>query len=105
MDIEKIKNRFIPMSETMFYILFALQKERHGYGIMQYVKILTNEKIVLGAGTVYQTISKLEKYNLIKATKEEERKKNYKITQLGKLILEEEAKRIQCLYEIAKEVF
>lgn len=34
MDIEKIKDRFIPMSETMFYILFALQKERHGVGNM-----------------------------------------------------------------------
>jgi hypothetical protein len=31
MDFEKIRNRFIPMSETMLYILLSLRVERHGY--------------------------------------------------------------------------
>ena len=35
LNIEKIRKRFIPMSETMFYILFSLQEERQGYAIMQ----------------------------------------------------------------------
>ena len=33
--------RYIPMSETMFYILLSLRQERHGYGILQHVKTLT----------------------------------------------------------------
>ncbi|NMB93131.1 MAG: PadR family transcriptional regulator, partial [Flexilinea flocculi] len=33
MDYQKIRKRFIPMSETMFFILFSLREENHGYGI------------------------------------------------------------------------
>jgi transcriptional regulator, PadR family len=38
MYLEKAEKRYIPMSETMFYILLSLRQERHGYGIMQHVK-------------------------------------------------------------------
>lgn len=90
------------MSETMFYILFSLREERHGYGIMQYVEELTHGRIKLGAGTIYQSISKLEKDGLILPTKESDRKKEYIITQTGSEILVEEGKRICELYEMAK---
>lgn len=95
---EKILKRFIPMSETMLYILFSLQQERHGYGIMQYVKEITADRIVLGAGTLYQTIGKLEKDGLITPTKESDRKKYYQITSLGTNILQREAVRIKEIY-------
>ena len=49
------------MREIMFYILLSLQAERHGYGIMQHVKELTKNRIVLGAGTIYQSLSKLRR--------------------------------------------
>ena len=99
MNFEKIKKRFIPMSETMFYILLSLQEERHGYGIMQHVKELTNNRITLGAGTIYQSLSKLEGDGLILSTKEIDRKKLYIISEVGKLILKEEAVRIQEIYQ------
>ena len=92
------------MSETMFYILLSLQEERHGYGIMQHVKELTKNRIVLGAGTIYQSISKLEGEGLIKATKEIDRKKLYIITDVGKLILKEEANRINEIYQNLVEI-
>ncbi len=99
MDMNKVRKRFIPMSETMFYILLSLQTERHGYGIMQHVKELTKNRIVLGAGTIYQSLSKLEKDGLIISTKELDRKKLYMITDVGKLILQEEAYRIKEIYQ------
>ncbi|SDN86299.1 PadR family transcriptional regulator [Acetanaerobacterium elongatum] len=98
MNIEKLRKRFIPMSETMFYILYSLQEERHGYGIMQFVKELTNGRIVLGAGTIYQSLCKLEGDGLIEPVKEEDRKKIYVITKAGRTILLEEARRIQEIY-------
>ena len=52
MSLEKARNRYIPMSETMFYILLSLREARHGYAIMQHVKELTGGRIVLGAGPV-----------------------------------------------------
>ncbi len=83
----------------MFYMLLSLQEELHGYGIMQHVKELTNKRIVLGAGTIYQSLSKLEGDGLIVSTKEIDRKKLYLITEVGRLILKEEAKRIQEIYQ------
>lgn len=99
MNIEKVRKRFLPMSETMFYILLSLQEERHGYGIMQHVKDLTKGRIELGAGTVYQSLGKLEKDGLITAVREVDRKKLYVISEVGTWILKEEAVRIKEIYE------
>ena len=98
MDINQALKRYIPMSETMFYILLSLQIPNHGYGIMQHVKEITKERIVLGAGTIYQSIGKLDGDGLIKSVREEDRKKIYKITELGEQVLLTEAARIKELY-------
>lgn len=98
MNLEKARQRYIPMSETMLYILLSLREERHGYGIMQHVKELTGGRIVLGAGTIYQSIGKLESDGLIRAVREEDRKKYYTITPLGTQVLNEEAARIREVY-------
>lgn len=92
------------MSETMFYILFSLREERHGYGVMQYVQELTHNRIVLGAGTIYQSISKLEQDALIVSTQQIDRRKLYLITDLGKEILKIECLRICELYSVVKEL-
>jgi len=99
MDFVKIRKRYIPMSETMLYILLSLREVRHGYAIMQYVKELTNGRVVLGAGTVYSSIGKLEGDGLIKAVSEENRRKTYIISENGNQILREEAIRIAELYK------
>jgi DNA-binding PadR family transcriptional regulator len=103
LSVDTLIRRFIPMSETMFYILSSLVVERHGYGIMLHVQQLTHGRITLGAGTIYQTLAKLEKERLIAPTREVERKKMYRITENGRAILAREANRICALSEIAKE--
>jgi DNA-binding PadR family transcriptional regulator len=87
------------MSETMLYILLSLKEERHGYGIMQHVKELTRGRIALGAGTVYQSLKKLETDGLISSTQEMDRRIMYLITPMGMQILLEEAKRISEIYK------
>ena len=99
MNIEKIRKRFIPMTETMLYILLSLREEQHGYGVMLHVKDLTNGRILLGAGTTYQSLKKLEQDGLIRPTKEIERKKLYVITKIGEQILGEETIRIREIYK------
>ena len=103
MSLEKARKRYIPMSETMFYILLSLKQERHGYAIMQHVKELTKGRIILGAGTVYSSLGKLDIDGLIEGIREEERRKIYIITPLGNQILHEEADRIAELYNNMKE--
>lgn len=99
-----MKTDFSPMTETAYYILLSLLKERHGYGIMQYVAQITQGRINLGAGTVYGTLGKLEKNKLILNTREEDKRKYYLITQEGKEVLINEFERITELYENGKEL-
>lgn len=96
---EKLKRIYTPMTESGFYILYYLQEENHGYGIIQLVKEITNQEVIISAGTMYGSLSKMEKDGLITVTKEENRRKFYLITDLGKEILSIEIKRIQRLYK------
>ena len=95
----KIKRIYVPMTESGFYILFCLQ---HGYGISQRVKQMTGGELVISAGTMYGTLSKMEKDGLIAFVREEEKRKLYQITPLGGEVLSLELARIQRLYKNSK---
>ena len=97
-----IKKVYVPMTETGFYILLCLRTPNHGYGIVQKVKELTEDEVVLGPGTMYGSLSKMEKDGLIDFESEEEKRKIYRITELGKEILHLEIKRIERLYKNSK---
>lgn len=101
---EKIKRVYIPMTETGFYILFCLQEENHGYGITQKVRQMTGGEILISPGTMYGSLSKMEKDGLIAFTREEEKRKLYQITELGTEILRMELVRIERLYQNSKGV-
>mgnify|MGYP006377331675 FL=1 len=93
-----IKKVYVPMTETGFYILFCLQKEMHGYNIGLKVKDMTNGELTISPGTMYGTLSKMENDKLISFVKEEDKRKSYIITELGKEVLEIELRRIKRLY-------
>jgi DNA-binding PadR family transcriptional regulator len=96
---DKIRRIYVPMTETGFYILFCLQEEMHGYSITQRVKEMTNGEVVITAGTMYGSLSKMEKDGLIRFVREDEKRKLYKITELGLEILNLEINRIKRLYK------
>lgn len=98
-----IKKVYVPMTETGFYILLCLQTPNHGYGIVQKVKELTDNEVVLGPGTMYGSLAKMEKDGLIEFVLEAEKRKIYQITELGKEVLEQELRRINRLYRNAQE--
>ena len=99
---DKLKRIYIPMTETGFYILYCLQEENHGYNIGQQVKQITGGEINISPGTMYGTLSKMEKDGLITFIKEEEKRKFYHITALGHEILQLELVRIERLYQNSK---
>ena len=98
-----IKKVYVPMTETGFYILLCLKKPNHGYGIVQEVEIMTDGEIRLAPGTMYGSLSKMEKDGLIQFVREEEKRKIYQITELGDEVLTLELRRIERLYRNAKE--
>ncbi len=96
---EQLKKVYMPMTESAYYILLSLKEPRHGYGIILYVKEITHDRISLGAGTIYGTLTKFEKDKLIETAGEEDRRKLYKLTEDGGWLLEQELKRIDELYK------
>lgn len=100
---QHIKKVYIPMTETAFYILLCLRTPNHGYGVVQAVENMTDGAIRLAPGTMYGSLSKMEKDGLIRFIREEEKRKIYEITDLGREVLQLELKRIGRLYRNAQE--
>lgn len=99
-----IRKVYVPMTETGFYILLCLRQPNHGYGIVQQVKHITKGEVTLGPGTMYGSLSKMEKDGLIRFLYEADKRKVYLITSLGEEVLELELRRIQRLYYSVKEM-
>lgn len=99
-----LRKVYVPMTETSFYILLCLREPSHGYQIIRSVEELTGGEIRLSPGTMYGALSKMEKDGLIALDREEEKRKIYRITSLGKEILSLEMKRIERLYRNMTEV-
>lgn len=87
--------KYIPMTETAFYILLALNEPRHGYGIVKHVEEITASRLKLGSGTVYGTLIKMQKDGVITVFADEHRKTVYEITGVGKELMNAEIVRIK----------
>ncbi|MDD2481809.1 MAG: PadR family transcriptional regulator [Lutispora sp.] len=82
------------LTEQMYYILLSLISPNHGYGIMQEVDRRTQGRVKIGAGTLYNLLSRFEEEYIIEQISEEDRRKTYVITQKGLDILKEEYQRL-----------
>lgn len=98
----RVRRIYVPMTETGFYILFCLQQRMHGYSITQRVREMTGGEVAISAGTMYGTLSKMEKDGLIRFVEEHEKRKLYEITPLGREVLDLELARIRRLYANAQ---
>jgi len=96
---EKVRKAYIPMSETAYYILLSLSEPRHGYGIIKFVEELTENRIILGSGTVYGTLAKMYKDKLISVYDDKDRKTIYRITGDGRQLILLEIERFKKIYE------
>ena len=97
-------NQYLPLTETTYYIMLSLIEPQHGYGIMQQVKQLSNGKVVLAPGTLYGALSNLKKQKLINLIIKDtqNRRKVYKLTDLGHEVLSMEYQRMQTLVSISR---
>jgi len=100
-----VAEKDLPLTEAVYYILLALRKPNHGYGITQEVEELTGGRVTLGAGTLYGAIQTLQKKGWIdihSVDTESRKKKEYIITEAGREVFEAEKKRLQELLDNAK---
>ena len=47
------------LTDAFFYILLALRRPNHGYGVVQEVEQMTDGRLILGPGTLYGALSQL----------------------------------------------
>jgi len=100
----------LPLTPTVFHILLALaDQERHGYGIRQEVMAMTQDRVQMGPGTLYGSIKRMLKAQLIEESDErpdpeldDERRRYYRLTDWGRRVLGAETQRLSALVNVAQ---
>lgn len=99
----------VPLSPAVFHILLALADgERHGYSIMQEIERQTEGKMRIGATTLYRSIKQMLEAGMIAEVDErpdphldDERRRYYRLTLLGRQVASAEARRLEQALHIA----
>ena len=88
------REKFQTLTEQMFYILICLQNECCGIDIMEMVKKMTNGRVNVGPGTLYNLLEQFMDERIIAFTKSVGKKRSYVITDKGRELLEKEYNRL-----------
>lgn len=86
-----------PMTEAMYYVLLALMNPNHGYQLMSAITEVSKGRINMGPGTLYGVLNRMEKDGLILLSKDDGRRKTYRITSDGEEALRSEYARLIAL--------
>lgn len=91
------REKFQTLTEQMFYILLCLKEECCGMDIMSRVEELTNGRVRVGPGTLYNLLEQFQSAGFIKETKVVGRKRSYILQEKGEAMLREEYHRLKTL--------
>lgn len=89
------REKFQTLTEQMFYVLLCLRKECCGMDIMAEVSKITDGRVSVGPGTLYNLLEQFVQAGMIRETKVEGRRKSYILTQKGAVTLREEFERLR----------
>ena len=89
------REKFKTLTEQMFYILLCLHDECRGMDILEMVRTLTDGRVTIGSGTLYDLLELFAKEDVIRETKVEGRSRYYIITEKGLQMLDKEYQRLQ----------
>ena len=107
---EKPVESFLPLTPAVFHILLTLADgEAHGYAMMQEVTRRSGGTVRLGPGTLYGAISRLLEDGIIEESEarpdpdmDDTRRRYYRLTKLGGLVLAAETERLADLVKAAR---
>ena len=86
--------KFQTLTEQMFYVLLCLKRECYGMDILDRVPSMTNGRVTVGSGTLYNLLEQFLEAEMIRETKVEGRKRSYILTEKGKAMLDKEYARL-----------
>ncbi len=89
------REKFQTLTEQMFYILLCLEEECCGMDIMEKVGRITDGRVNVGPGTLYNLLEQFLSAEMIEETKVEGRKRSYILTEKGRQLLRKEFQRIR----------
>ncbi len=103
-------DRLLPLPLPIFHMLLALTEgERHGYALKRSILQRTQGRLNLGSGALYGSINKMLQEGLIEESDErpdphldDERRRYYRITALGRRVAQGEAMRLRDLVRLAE---
>jgi len=106
-----VPDDFLPLTPGFFEILLTLSAgEAHGYAIMQQVDLRTEGRVRLLPGTMYRAFNRLQEQGLIEetgerpdATLDDQRRRYYRLTDLGRQVAAAEAHRLSASVRFAAE--
>jgi DNA-binding PadR family transcriptional regulator len=99
---------FLPLTPQQFHILLALtDAPRHGYAILGDVAARTGGALRLGTGTLYTALARLDALGLVEESErrpaaDDERRRYYRLTTLGRAVLAAETDRLEALVRHAR---
>ncbi len=101
----------LPLPVSQLHILLALTTgDKHGYAIMKEIEAFTGEAVRMGPGTLYGAVKQMLKAGLIEESSErpdpdldDERRRYYRLTDLGRQALDAEVVRMEHLTQTARK--
>jgi len=99
------REKFRTLTEQMFYVLLCLKNECYGLDILDRIPAMTNGRVSVGSGTLYNLLEQFLDAGMIIETKVEGRKRTYLITEKGKEMLDAEYNRIIAQVQDYRAVF
>jgi len=86
--------KFQTLTEQMFYVLLCLRCERCGMDVLDQVPAMTNGRVTVGSGTLYNLLEQFLEAGMIRETRVEGRRRSYILTPFGRETLDREYRRI-----------
>ncbi|MGF7534259.1 PadR family transcriptional regulator [Bacillus mexicanus] len=98
------EKNYLPLTETVYYVLLSLLHPAHGYIIMKNIENLSGGRVKMAPGTLYGAIENVLKHQLIEPyPSEDRRRKTYIITELGRNVLRKDMERMERLVVITRQ--
>jgi len=82
---------------SLHVVLALLGGEQHGYALMQDVQELSDGSVKMGPGTLYGTLNRLVTEGLIEETRQDDRRRFYRLTAEGERVAATELERLKSL--------
>jgi DNA-binding PadR family transcriptional regulator len=101
---------YLPLTPAALDIVLALgDEELHGYAIMREVRRRTGGKRRLAPGTLYRSLRQMQERGLVAESEErpdpgleDERRRYYRLTELGRKVAVAEVERLESLVRAAR---